>query len=119
MARNSDSPASKSIPLSLVFRILTARRRRYILYYLRTHRRPVPLVELIDYLIAQEPDGEQVNSRTEKHKHLLTELHHAHIPLLADADVIKYDSDTDLLALAEDIRPLDECLRLAEQQDLN
>lgn len=117
MAKNSDSPASKRIPLSVIFQLLTERRRRYLLYYLQAHRRPIPLVELIDHLIAQEPDADQADSHEETHKRLLTELHDIHIPLLTDAGVIKYDSDTDLLALTEDIRPLDEYLRLAEQHD--
>lgn len=117
MTKNTDSPASERTSLSLVFQLLTERRRRYVLYYLQAHRRPVPLVELIEHLIAQESDEGQATSHDKKHEQLLTELHNTHIPLLVDAGVVKYDSGTDLLALAENVRPLDEYLRLAEQHD--
>lgn len=117
--RNIDSSASDGPPLSIIFRVLSERQRRYILYHLQEQQQPIPLEELIGHLMEQEPDEEQVESRDEIYNRLLTELHHTHIPMLVDAGIVQYDSETDLLAFTEDIRPLDEHLRLAEQYEIN
>lgn len=45
------------------------------------------------------------------------DLYHTQLPTLAQHGVIEYDEDKELIQLAETIRPLDEHLRLAEQQD--
>lgn len=72
-----------------ILRLLSnERRRRLISFLLERQDERVPVDDVIDYLTREErPDPGPVVHR----ERVAIDLHHAHIPILADAGVIEHD----------------------------
>lgn len=71
-----------------LFDVLSHRRRRYALSYLRDANGDVAtLTELAERVTAREADG-----RGDRHGTAATALHHVHLPKLVEAGLIDYDA---------------------------
>ena len=82
----SQSDALEEELLSEVHRVLSNADRRELLAWLaeREDRRP-SLAELVDVVAKNTTDTERHRARTA--------LHHVHLPMLEEADIIQYDAD--------------------------
>jgi hypothetical protein len=81
-----------------VFHLLSSPRRRFVLYYLHTEQRTVDLSEVVAEVAAWEND-KQVEELTEKErKRMYVSLYQTHIPKLAAAGLIEYDTDEQVVA---------------------
>lgn len=85
----SPSPVVEAPPLDQVFDVLSNRRRRYALYYLRDVADGVASVdEVADHVVTLEGGS----TEPEDHRRsVLTSLEHTHLPKLEDASVLEYD----------------------------
>lgn len=96
--------------------VLTARRRRYALYYLRDHE-VADLTSLATHLAAIERDvpvsalGDDDIARVE------TELVHADLPALADAQLLEFDRRSGTLRYSAPPPLLEALLRLSAHID--
>jgi len=73
--------------LDVLYRVLLDSRRRALLRYLRQHSgERVPLDRLVDVVRQQESASSDPNS-------VAMDLYHHHLPLMADAGLIHFDSD--------------------------
>lgn len=109
--------SESTLPLDSVFRILAHPRRRRILYYLTTCNYPVPLNELIDKVAIQEAETHVGDIPAEVYEQVALDLHHTQLPKLSEWGVIDYNTEVNLVAVADTLRPLDEYLQLAMQHD--
>lgn len=84
-----DGPRREQLTTDEAHRLLTSSRRRLLLSYLSTGPNgPVPVDELIDVVAKREcPDPGPATHR----ERILIDLHHVHLPRLADAGVLDYD----------------------------
>lgn len=84
-----DRPQREQITTDESHRLLTSPRRRLLLSYLSTRSDgSVSLDELIDIIAEREcPDPGPATHR----ERILIDLHHVHLPRLADAGVLDYD----------------------------
>lgn len=115
MGTNHDS-------LDRLFEVLTEHRRRYVLYYLDGADDPVITVaELADQLCTWERDWDDRTEqpRSKHRENMRINLHHVHLPKLADVGLIDYDARSQTLrsrisdSLVEAIEDrADECPRL-------
>ena len=83
------------------------RRRRYALYCLFRFATPMTLPTLADRVTELEYDA-PAESLLDERLRVYMSLYHDHIPLLAEADVVKYSQEDDTVDLAENasaIRP--------------
>lgn len=96
-----------------VFDLLSNARRRFVLHYLGQQDRPVELRELADEVARWETGSESL-SRKER-KRVYVSLYQTHIPRLADAGVIDYDSDTGQIQLVSRARDLDRYINSPEE----
>lgn len=88
----STDRASDDVSLSIdaTLALLSNFDRRCILSYLTDQSDGCATVdELVDYLVARK--AERSGTRP-SHDHVLTTLHHVHVPKLADAGVVEYDA---------------------------
>ena len=88
--RRPDDGPPVTLPLDDVFELLSYRRRRLALYHLVDAENPVDF----DDLVSQVVDWE-TGSLTPPRGHeqtVSTALHHRHLPRLAEAGVVGYDS---------------------------
>lgn len=105
------------LPLETVFQVLENQRRRVILYYLTTCTYPVPFKELVEEVAEQESETQAAEGPTESYEQVAVDLHHTQLPKLAQWGVIEYNTEMELITVAETLRPLDEYLQLAKQHD--
>lgn len=93
--------------------LLSNRRRRYVLYYLREQGDTVTLEELAEQIVAWESDDRGVDKQQ-----VLADLHHSQLPRLAEADVVTFDAENGYASLADsDVAPLTEYLELAADEE--
>lgn len=96
------------VDVERAFELLSNERYRTVLSYLLERRRPVPVVELVDAVIAAE-SGEPAAADDLRSDALLN-LHHKQLPYLASADVIDYDAERELVTVREPARALEPYL---------
>lgn len=78
-----------------VFHLLQDQRRRAVLRTLLTDRHdgPIPLSALAAYVSAVEHGDDAPESVGEIQNRVRTALHHSHLPLLDEYDVVEYDAE--------------------------
>lgn len=79
-------------------KVISHRRRRYLLYCLYIFSNPVRLPDIADQITIWENDGTVV-AHCEKRLHTYEALYHDHLPVLEDAAVVEYSQTEDMVAL--------------------
>lgn len=116
-AQEESSPGGDQIP-DRFYRALSAADRRRCLWYLIEQSDESDVRELANVLAGWEASDTGSMSTESDHADVLLELHHRHLPLLDDAGLIEYDSDSgavDLDDLNESAR--DRLAELLPQDD--
>lgn len=106
-----------TLPLETVHDLLAARRRRYTLYCLYMYATPMGLPDVAEQVTMWEhgvSSGELLDERLRTYN----DLYHSHVPKLADADVIVYSQEEDVLDLARNAAQLRPYLERAADRDL-
>lgn len=88
-----------------VFRVLRNRRRRYVLYRLKTSKTPMALADLADELVRWETDTSP-SAVQDMRERVYTSLYHCHLPELANKGLIDFDTDRNLVYFCEDVDDL-------------
>ena len=78
-------------------------RRRILLACLRDFNEPVTLPDLADEIAVRECGAALTQIPAERVKEIYLSLYHTDIPKLADAGLVQYDQETDLVAAATDL----------------
>lgn len=81
---------SPELSRSDAYRLLSAQRRRLAIATLESRDVPVPLEDLATELARREAALDDVSP--EPPERVAVDLHHCHLPMLADAGVVDYDS---------------------------
>lgn len=82
-------------------RLPTTPRRRFVLSYLKATRRTVALDELVTALDTWERVHRDPDTPTTRDEHRLG-LRHVHLPVLSEADLVRFDADAEVVALTVD-----------------
>ena len=84
--------------LDTVFELLADRRRRYVLYCLAAagENRVLTVEDVVDRVTEweREWDDDRDSERADRRERVRIDLHHDHIPRLADAGLVDYDART-------------------------
>lgn len=94
---------SHAQPLSVdeTFEALVSQRRRDVIHCLRTYEDPMALAAIAEEIAVWETETDIARLSSEEVERIYASLYHAHIPKLADLDIVAYDRDRDTVALAE------------------
>ncbi|WP_336328649.1 DUF7344 domain-containing protein [Halovenus sp. HT40] len=84
---------------SEVFELLSADRRQAVLLYLDSTDGQADLGELAEHIAAQECSCSPAELSSQQRKRAYVGLYQCHLPKMADAGVIEYDSDRGTVAL--------------------
>lgn len=91
-----------SLSLDETLGLLSNRERRALLAYLREEGdRTVTFDEVVDHLVAQR--SERIGEQTDR-DHVARSLHHVHVPKLAEAGVVEYDTQDRTIRYRPDSR---------------
>lgn len=76
-----------------MFHILADKHRRYVLYYLnQTSDDVIHLEELVEQVATWHPDVSEEADADDQYQRVVIELHHKHLPALAETGIIDYDA---------------------------
>jgi len=94
------TPADHQLSIDTVCDLLADEQRRLLLQYLHQQTQLCQVEELEDHLMTKctEEDGSQSNS---EHQRITISLHHVHLPKLADASLVMWDSNDGTASLTE------------------
>lgn len=101
---------------SEVFELLSADRRQAVLLYLDTTDGTADLGELAEHIAGQECGCHPTELSSQQRKRVYVGLYQCHLPKMADAGVIEYDSDRGTVALNERSERLLNYLYFEEDQ---
>jgi hypothetical protein len=93
--------------------LLSNRRRRYVLYYLRKRGEAVTIEELAGQVASWESETD----RQVDEERVLADLYHSQLPQLAEADTVTFDPDEGYVTLVDDEKPISEYLDLAASEE--
>ncbi|WP_276282130.1 DUF7344 domain-containing protein [Halorussus caseinilyticus] len=106
--------------------LLSNRRRRYVLYYLREQGGAVTLDELAEQVATWErevddhasPSSPPSVNDAPDFERVLADLYHSQLPRLEDADAVTFDAEDEYVSLASsEDTPLVEYLDLAASEE--
>ena len=106
MPDESSTPTSE-LSIGALFDALADERRRYVLFALKEHERPVALADLADEVAVEENDRTITEIPAEEVKRVYMSLWHSHIPKLVDAGLVEYNQDRGTVTLAEKAEQLE------------
>lgn len=93
-------PAFDEDFLAPLFGALAGRRRRLVLHCLREYQTPIALADLADEIATREHETSISNIPAEEVKRIYMTLYHTHIPKLADANIVEYAQEEDLVTFS-------------------
>lgn len=93
-----------------VFWVLSNRRRRDILQYLREHGGTASLGELAEYIAAKENEKSVQQLSSDERKRVYVGLYQNHLPMMDDMDVVNYDDDRKTVELRDTVTDLEAYL---------
>jgi hypothetical protein len=111
----NSSPIGEKLPIDTIYRLLSARRRRYTLYYLYRYENPVRLPDIADQITKWEGPSPRLPKDS---LHTYNDLYHCHIPKLADAGIVSYRQSEDVVSLDKNAVQLRPYLEQAAETDL-
>ena len=110
MGSKTRTQVSDAQSLDTVFALLRDQHRRYLVSFLADRDSPVSLTELATAVAAWENDAERDEVPPDRTEAIRAELHHNHLPKLADAGLVAYDAETRTVTptRVEELSPLIE-----------
>lgn len=104
--RETDSEVTGSRARDSLRDLLSHERRRRVLACLREHG-SLPLSDLASEVARREHDEALPQAPETEELCVFLALSNVHVPKLAEADVVSYDRDESVVALAEDVDALE------------
>lgn len=96
-----------------IFDVLSDERRRAVLTHLLEQPSPVAVEELVERVVSAEASGQAGRSPDA----VRVSLYHNHLPKLANANAIRFDSERGLVTVREAARDFEPYLELANDGD--
>lgn len=109
--RDDSWPPTSALDQDEMFEALTHERRRYLLYTLFDDD-AISLQELAKKLTSWEDGVPKVDIDEEKFERVYASLYHAHVPKLADLDIIDFDRANETITEGANAEPVLQALEM-------
>ena len=100
-------PTDENERVSELLDVLANRRRRYAVHYLHTFETPMAVADVTDEIVRLEMDTEPTTV-PEVRKEVYADLYHKHLPKLAEAEIVTFDTEENLVDFgpaADELKP--------------
>jgi DNA-binding transcriptional ArsR family regulator len=104
--------AATGSTVEVIFEVLSNRRRRHVLHYLKQIPGPVTMRDLSEQLTAWETGKDRAAIRPAERKRVYTALHQNHLPRMDRAGVLEYDRDRGTVVLTDEFDAYDVYLEV-------
>lgn len=119
LSRDATETQSDELTRDQIFTVLSNRRRRWVLHYLKgCEEQRIDLRTLVDTIAAWEYETSAEDLPWKKRKRIYTALRQSHLPKLDDAGVIEYDRDRGEVALTDDAETVRMYLEYVPENDI-
>lgn len=118
MSKRQDRTSTTTLSRDVIFQILSNRRRRYALHYLRRNDGPVEIGNLATQIAAWENDVSAENVTSQQRKRVYNTLQQAHLPKLDETGFIDYNPANGDVTLTEQAKPLNTYLEIIPDNNL-
>ncbi|ODR79800.1 hypothetical protein BG842_07135 [Haladaptatus sp. W1] len=118
MSKRADGMEKTPLSRDIIFQILSNRRRRYAIHYLRRNEGPVEIGELATQIAAWENDVTVEEVTSQQRKRVYNTLQQAHLPKLDETGFIDYDAAHGDVTLTEQAEPLNTYLEIIPDNNL-
>ena len=108
MSRSAD--ANSGLTSDTVFELLSSKRRRMVLFYLRQRGEPTTVNELARQIASMENEVPAEDLTSQQQKRVYVSLYQTHLPKLDAMGVIDYDKDEGTVGLNERAADIDTYL---------
>ncbi|SIS01773.1 hypothetical protein SAMN05421752_107181 [Natronorubrum thiooxidans] len=102
----------------VAFELLSCRRRRYVLHYLKQTDGVATLRELVSHVAAWENGISTAEVTYEQRTRVYTALRQSHLPKLDDGGVVSFDADRGIVALTDAASELEVYLDVVPHDDI-
>lgn len=99
-----------------LFRVLSHRRRRRVLWFL-LERPETTLAEVADILVGWELGDGDGAAGPDEHRRAMVSLHHRHLPILVESDLVDYDAETGAVRFSSPPEPVAVLIRFSYQYE--
>ena len=97
--------SERDLQVSETLELLVPERRQALLEVLHSSpQRPIPVSTLADHVACQEYDCDVETLTTEQRKRVYIALYQSHLPTLAQADVVTFDTDESLVEVGPEFQ---------------
>ncbi|MFP8958300.1 hypothetical protein ACLI4Y_16395 [Natrialbaceae archaeon A-CW3] len=101
------------VSLDTLFKILSDKRRRYVLDCLHEQDGSISIRELVETINAWEDDPPTQSSSWDEIEHLEVELEHHHLPKTAEADFVLYNPEKRTIQVQDPSVEVDALITIA------
>jgi hypothetical protein len=106
------------LPHDVVFSVLSNRRRRFVIHYLKWADEAATVRALSRQVAAWENDVAVAELDYRQRKRVYTSLHQTHLPKLDAVGIVEYDADRGTVALAAGATALDVYLEVVRDDEI-
>lgn len=100
---SSGTEPPKRLSTEDVYDILSNRRRRYAIHYLKQHEGSVDVSTLAEQIAAWENDKTPAELDSQERKRVYISLYQSHLPTLEKRGLVSYDADRGMVTLADPV----------------
>lgn len=115
---NSDAALSAGLSTEDVYQVLSNRRRRYAIHYLKQVDDQVDVSTLAEQVAAWENDKPISELDSQERKRVYISLYQSHLPTLQKRGLVAYDEDRGTVELTEPIANADVYLEVVAGQNV-
>jgi hypothetical protein len=114
----TSSTQNEGFSSDAAYDILSYKRRRYAVHYLKQVDKPVEVNELAEQVAAWENSKTRQELTSQERKRVYVSLHQAHLSTLDDEGIINHDSDRGVVELTDATRETDVYLEVVSDEDI-
>lgn len=116
---DADEPESAPPPSEeTLYGVLSDKRRRYTVHFLKQRDEPVAVRELAEQVAAWENEKAPAELSSQERKRVYIALYQSHLPTLDAEGIVEYDEDAKLVSLADGMTEIDMYLEVVPKESV-
>lgn len=117
-AESEPEPDESALSTDVLYDILTDRRRRYTVHYLKQREGPVSIRDIAEQVAAWENRKPVAELDSTERKRVYISLYQSHLPSMDEMGLIEYDEDAKTVRLLESLQNAEIYIEIVPEYDI-